>query len=727
MDQKGKSAGRDFNEEQKPPRVPLLTRFWSMIDRFGLDFLAILLFCLFILSILGFLGWTGGTFVGYWIRLLMHLMGWGSFYAVFLFGLLGLLALRKHFIRLPLISFKQILSLEGLIFSSIVILDLAGGHDLAAANEGQWGGTIGWGLAEILPQPFRIITWILAILLTVLFALHGFGVLKWIVPKIEKWLGVQSDEEKNTNAAPFEKSDQGFSSSSLEGKIKQIEKAESAIGLHRDERLPPLHLLSNDTSRPLDEETIQATAQQIETTLAEFGIPAKVVGYRTGPTVTQYAVEPGFIDKENSEGESTKQKIRVAQISALSKDLTLALSAERLRIEAPVPGRAYIGIEIPNSSNALVRLRPVLESESFQKLGSPLGVALGKDVSGQPLVADLGKMPHLLIAGTTGSGKSVCITTLTTCLIMNNTPADLRLVMLDPKMVELVRFNGLPHLLGTVETDEDRMQAALQWAIGEMDNRYRILEDAHARDLDSYNRKMQRKKLPTLPRIVILIDELADLMMARPEQTQFSLVRLAQMARATGIHLVVATQRPSTNVITGIIKANFPARIAFMVASGVDSRVILDMTGAETLMGKGDLLFLNPEIGNLQRAQGIMVTDAEIKKIINFWQRMSPAGGELAAPWEEFVKNEEESGEDGMLEQAIDVVRKTRRASASLLQRRLRLGYPRAARLIDELEEMGIIGPAQVGGKEREVLIPEEGESSSNRMEEQAPEEFPEQ
>jgi S-DNA-T family DNA segregation ATPase FtsK/SpoIIIE len=724
MNEKGKPEARDHEKGQEPPRDAVLTRFWSVIDRFGLDFLAILLFCLFILSILGLLQWTNGTFIERWIHLLRDLVGWGSYYAVFLFGLLGLLALRKHFIRLPLISFKRILSLEGLIFSTVVILDLVGGHNLAEANNGNWGGTIGWGLVEILPPPFRIITWIFAILLTILFILHGFGIIKWLVLKIEKWLGIQHEETKSNNPTVFRTPDKSELGVSQDGKVLEIEKTEAAIALHRDERLPPLNLLSNDTSRPLDEETIQATAQQIESTLAEFGIPAKVVGYRTGPTVTQYAVEPGFIDKENSEGEATKQKIRVAQISALSKDLTLALSAERIRIEAPVPGRAYIGIEIPNSTNAMVRLRPVLESENFQKLSSPLGVALGKDVSGQPVVADLSKMPHLLIAGTTGSGKSVCITTLITCLIMNNTPADLRLVMLDPKMVELVRFNGLPHLMGAVETNQDRMQAALQWAIAEMDNRYRILEDAHVRDLESYNRRMQRKKQPTLPRIVILIDELADLMMARPEQTQFSLVRLAQMARATGIHLVVATQRPSTNVITGIIKANFPARIAFMVASGVDSRVILDMTGAETLLGKGDLLFLNPEVGNLQRAQGIMVTDAEIKKIINFWQRMSPVGGEVKAPWEDLVKNETESEEDGLLEQAIDVVRKSRHASASLLQRRLRLGYPRAARLIDELEEMGVVGPAQVGGKEREVLIPEEGEATEDRAEDHAPEDY---
>ena len=280
-----------------------------------------------------------------------------------------------------------------------------------------------------------------------------------------------------------------------------------------------------------------------------------------------------------------RQKVRVSQIANLSRDLALALSAERLRIEAPVPGRSYVGIEVPNQHNSIVRLRPLLESEAFQRLGSPLAIALGRDVSGAPVVADLARMPHLLIAGTTGSGKSVCIAALTTCLVMNNAPSDLRIAMLDPKMVELVRFNGLPHLLGKVETEQERMLGVLHWALAEMDNRYRLLETNRARDLEAYNRKMQRRKQETLPRIVILIDELADLMMSSPDQTEHSLVRLAQMARATGIHLVLATQRPSTDVVTGLIKANFPARIAFTVASSVDSRVILDMNGAETLLG----------------------------------------------------------------------------------------------------------------------------------------------
>ena len=335
----------------------------------------------------------------------------------------------------------------------------------------------------------------------------------------------------------------------------------------------------------------------IEKTLAEFGISTTVIGFRVGPTVTQFAVQPGFMKRPgNTEEEAQQIKVRVAQIASLQKDLALVLSAERLRIEAPVPGKPYVGIEVPNTHSSVVRMRSILETDSFHKIGAPLAMALGRDVSGQPVVADLARMPHLLIAGATGSGKSVCITALAACLAMNNPPEDLRMVMIDSKMVELLRFNGLPHLYGKVETNVERILGVLRWVVVEMEHRYRLLEAAHARDLEAYNRKLARKKDSSpLPRIVVLIDELADLMMSTPDQTEHNLVRLAQMARATGIHLIVATQRPSTAVVAGLIKANFPARLAFAVASGVDSRVILDTTGAENLLGRGDLLFLNPE------------------------------------------------------------------------------------------------------------------------------------
>jgi S-DNA-T family DNA segregation ATPase FtsK/SpoIIIE len=486
----------------------------------------------------------------------------------------------------------------------------------------------------------------------------------------------------------------------------------------RDELLPPLNLLMNGHASQLDETQILETADLIVQTLAEFGIPVHVAGFRTGPVVTQFAVEPGFVERIGPDGNPVMQKVRVSQISNLAKDLARALSAERLRIEAPVPGRSYVGIEVPNSRSSTVRLRPILETERFNKLGSPLALALGEDVAGQPVVADLVRMPHLLIAGTTGSGKSVCIAAITTCLAVNNTPEELKLAMLDPKMVELVRFNGLPHLLGKVETDIERMLAVLRWALAEMDRRYRLLETAHARDLETYNRKMDRLKGERLPRIVILIDELADMMMTAPDQTEHAIVRLAQMARATGIHLIVATQRPSADVITGLIKANFPTRISFTVASSVDSRVILDVNGAETLLGRGDMLFLNPEEGVPVRAQGVFVTDQEVSRIIHFWQKMLNQNSTPVSvpPWEDLVEGDEDD-EDELIESAIEVVRKAQRASTSLLQRRLRIGYPRAARLIDQLEEMGVVGPSQGGGREREVLLSDEDEDDLKNQE----------
>ncbi len=392
--------------------------------------------------------------------------------------------------------------------------------------------------------------------------------------------------------------------------------------MERPIELPPMDILNKGETFVPDKRSINLTAGLIEKTLAEFGIPARVVGFRSGPTVTQFAVEPGYIDKS----EDDRQKIRVSQISSLQRDLALALSAERLRIEAPVPGKSYVGIEIPNPNASSVALRPILESESFHRVNSQLALALGRDVSGHPVISDLATMPHLLIAGTTGSGKSVCITAITACLVMNNTPEDLKLAMIDPKRVELMRFNDMPHLMGSVETEIERILGVLRWATTEMDYRYKLLQKEGARNIDSYNKKMERKGKPKLPKIVILIDELSDLMISAPDETEHAIIRLAQKARAIGIHLIVATQRPSTDVVTGLIKANFSTRISFAVASSIDSRVILDTGGAETLLGKGDMLFLHPEVGLPQRAQGVIITDQELNKIIRWWKKNQNQG-----------------------------------------------------------------------------------------------------
>jgi S-DNA-T family DNA segregation ATPase FtsK/SpoIIIE len=365
---------------------------------------------------------------------------------------------------------------------------------------------------------------------------------------------------------------------------------------------------------------------------------------------------------------------------------------------------------VPNAQPGIVSLRPIIESEQFYRYSrSPLAIALGREVDGAPAAADLAKMPHLLIGGTTGSGKSVCLRSLATCLVSNNTPEQLRLIMLDPKMVELVRFNGLPHLLGHVEVELDRIIGVLRWITREMDRRYKLMEESMSRNIDVYNHG--RRKRDRLPRMVVLIDELAELMMEYPDETEHLITRLAQMARATGIHLVVATQRPSTDVVTGLIKANFPARIGFAVASGIDSRVILDSVGGEDLIGKGDMLYQAPEAAGPIRIQGCFVSDNEMERVVDFWvdnwvwDEDSGEDDEWA-PWEKSLRRRaivEET--DELLEEAVVLVQQEQEASASMIQRKLNVGYPRAGRIIDSLFRLGVVGPELAGGRTRDVLI----------------------
>ncbi|PKN93681.1 MAG: cell division protein FtsK [Chloroflexi bacterium HGW-Chloroflexi-7] len=647
-------------------------------------------------NVAGFFGVSKGAIITPWIRMLNKFLGWGAIIAILMVGLTGVSAFRYSAGKSFPLSLGRVIALEGAFFSMLAVLSIIGGFSLERAEVGKDGGVLGWGLARLFPG------FLGAILYTgffVVLSLVAAGVLSKVIQKIISWSN-QSHVEREPY---FEREIR----QQVTPQTKSMEEDLNALVNmpQRDDRLPPLNLLMSEHNVPPDQAQIKLKAQTIENTLAEFGLPVKVIGFRVGPTITQYALEPGFIVKTASDGTSVKQKVRVSQISGLSRDLTLALKASRLRIETPVPGRNFVGVEVPNNENNVVRMRPILDSTEFRTMNSPLALALGRNVSGEVVVADLEKMPHLLIAGTTNSGKSVCITAITTCLVMNNSPYDLKLVMLDPKMVELVRFNGLPHLLGKVETETERMQAVLRWALAEMDARYRLLADARARNIESYNHKMVQKNKPKMPRIVILIDELADLMMSAPDQTEHSLIRLAQMARATGMHLVVATQRPSTDVVTGLIKANFPARISFAVASSIDSRVILDNTGAESLLGKGDMLYLDPAKAGLQRVQGILMGDSEIEKVINHWQRMNEANIGEEAPWEGIVDEIVEAEGDQLVEQAIGVVKAAGKASVSLLQRRLRIGYPRAARLIDELEEMGVVGPSMGSGRDREVLV----------------------
>jgi S-DNA-T family DNA segregation ATPase FtsK/SpoIIIE len=644
--------------------------------------------------------------------------------------------------RVAPVPWGRVVAGEVAFASALALLALVDGLSLPRAEAGSAGGIVGWGIASVLDlalgswgTPIALGVVLLASVTYALFGLIGARLPGPTVTRPPARTAPPAALVSSESARPASRAEtggptqQGKKAVRLPSEFRksfrvaapQAEKPARSIG--RDRRLPPLDLLDRGEAVSITSAEINRAAGIIEKTLAEFGLPVRVVDFRTGPAVTQFAVEPGFLEHATPEGERKRQKVRVSQISALASDLALALSAPTLRIEAPVPGQPYVGIEVPNRRSAVVRLKPLIETEAFHSVGSPLTIALGRDVAGKAIVADLASMPHLLVAGTTGSGKSVCLTALTACLTFNNTPDDLRLVVIDPKMVELVRFNGLPHLLGKVETDLKRIVGVLRWCTSEMDRRYRLLEEARARDLSAYNRKAGRRTgMERLPRIVVILDELADLMMMAPDQTERTLVRLAQMARATGLHLVVATQRPSTDIVTGLIKANFPARISFAVASAVDSRVVLDTVGAETLLGRGDMLFLSPEAGSPVRVQGAYVSDLEIERLIEYWQKETVEDESLAVvfpPWEEMIGREERlQEEDEVLERAIELVKRTGQASASMLQRRLRLGYPRAARLMDELEALGVIGRPQSGGRTREVLTPrEEGEERDDEEE----------
>jgi len=489
-------------------------------------------------------------------------------------------------------------------------------------------------------------------------------------------------------------------------------KEETRTG-RRLKALPDLDLLQYIDMLLPEEDEINHKVVLIENTLLEFDVDIEVIDVQVGPTVTRYAVQPYKADGS--------ERIRLSKITSYANDLSLALSAKRLRLETPVPGTNYMGIEVPNQQPSIVALRNVIESKTYydenkKKDSPPLFIPIGRDVSGTPISINLADMPHLLIAGTTGSGKSVCIGAIATALLMQNTPDKVKMIMLDPKMVELTRFNGIPHLMGPVETDPERIIGVLRWCTREMDRRYKLLEEHAARNIDIYNERhgTRRRGGEYLPYIVIMVDEIGDMMMSHPDETEKSITRLAQMARAVGMHMIVATQRPSVDVITGLIKANFPSRIAFSVASGVDSRVILDTVGAEHLLGRGDMLYLSSDAAGPKRIQGCFVSDEEVRDVVEYWRTWNKEqieAGELQpmynGPWERGLTRRQFLAEtDPMLEEAIELVVDTQEASASMIQRKLGLGYPRAARIMDMLEELGVVGDSVGGGRARKVMIP---------------------
>ncbi len=463
---------------------------------------------------------------------------------------------------------------------------------------------------------------------------------------------------------------------------------------------PPLSLLADTVGGKADRGDIKKNADVIEKTLESFGIAARVAEVNLGPAVTQYALEIALGTK-------------LSKITTLANDMALALAAPtgQIRIEAPIPGRSLVGIEVPNRSPEFVPLKKMLDSDQMEKAKSRLAVALGLNVSGNPVVDDIGRMPHVLIAGATGSGKSVCINSFIAAILFRASPAEVKFILVDPKRVELTQYNGIPHLLTPVIVDPEKVVSALKWAISEMDRRYKLFAEVGVRNIEGYN---ELSGFSALPYIMIIVDELADIILYAPAEVEDTICRIAQMARATGIHLIISTQRPSVDVITGLIKANIPCRIAFNVSSQVDSRVIIDTPGAEKLLGRGDMLYIPPDQAKPTRIQGTLVSEPEIQKLINFLKKTG-----VAPQYTEEVTRmpakpgmapgEGEEGKDELFEDAVRTVCRYDRASASLLQRRLKVGYARAARIIDQLERAGIVGPAE-GSKPREVLIknPEE-------------------
>ena len=692
---------------------------------------------------------NSGALIGLWVRLIVFLFGWGA-YAIAV-GLMaaGLLWLR-HLVHQPMVwRWRPILGFEltliGLLTLSHAFLRQRGWQ---LVESGRGGGVIGWALClffatilgPLITQCLMGLMVALGLALTFDLTLQDFRRIGIHLAELWRaWRAARQAQKERRAAATLTVSDeaatlpQGVAVSPLSRhKAPQPtpeSKAAPAQPTRKKSRprrpratssatLVPLDLLQESQTVGMNPEEITRKRRIIEETLAQFGVPAKVTEVRPGPIVTQFGVSPGYISR-GTEGQR-RRKVRVSQIASLADDLALALAAPSLRVEAPVPGRAVVGIEVPNAETSLVRLRAVLESDAYRRCTRPLCFAVGLDVAGTPQVADLARMPHLLVAGTTGSGKSVFVKSLAASLVMRNTPDTLRLIAIDPKMVELSHLNGLPHLLGMAETSVERGLRVLRWVAHEMDVRYKRFAELTARNLEDYNTKVTRKRsgkeplddAKPLPRIVVLIDELADLMLFEPEETERLLTRIAQMARATGIHLVVATQRPSTDVVTGLIKANFPARVSFATASIVDSRVILDTPGAETLLGRGDMLFLRPDASSPMRIQGCFISEDELEAIIHYWQQeigATPA----KPPWDAVseARGPEQWRIEGLdkdadlLEQAIAYARSQGSVSTSGIQRRLRISYPRAARLMEQMENMGIVGPQESAGRKRRVIL----------------------
>ncbi|MBN1642914.1 MAG: DNA translocase FtsK 4TM domain-containing protein [Anaerolineae bacterium] len=743
------------------------------------EILGIAILAMAILTFLSFISPNQGQVTATWLTWLRQGFGWGAFVMPIILGATGLGLLMYGFGRLPPVRWERVF---GLLLLFAVLLGLThlrtpADDAWSLVTEGRGGGLLGWavgyGLAYAIGRSGAYVLIVALVFVAVVLILGQstsdilMAIVLWVDELRGQWVTWRAEQRARTGArrqdAPqydlnpraSARADRRAGAAqppaqrrpvvigdepqpqSIESIAAPVAPPEPALDELLEEmppartqalrprrgkavpwRLPTVGAVLDElTDQEISQAEIQHQVQVIEKTLDSFGVPARVVEVNQGPVITQFGVEPGF-----TVGRGGKEtKVKVSRISALSDDLALALAAAPLRIEAPVPGRSIVGIEVPNKEVALVSLRGVMETPSFERMRkkTPLPIALGENVAGEAIVTDLVSMPHLLIAGATGSGKSVCINAIVAGFLCTNTPDTLQMIMIDPKRVELTGFNGIPHLLAPVVVDLERVVGTLQWVTREMEQRYRRFAKVGARNIEDFNQRVVAGDQERMPYIVVFIDELADLMMIAPDEVERSICRIAQMARATGIHLIIATQRPSVDVVTGLIKANFPARISFMVTSSVDSRVIIDTVGAERLLGSGDMLFMSPDASQTMRLQGCFVSDPELERLIAYWKREAAAHKGETVPGDEFVQRalpmlqemqepEQEPlpGEgDEMLPQAIELVQREGRASVTLLQRRLRIGYARASRLIESMEDQGIVGPDEGGSRGRQVLV----------------------
>ena len=708
---------------------------------------AVFLFALAVLFLLGFLD-MASTLGNFFNKTIGLLFGWGKWVSPLVLVIGGIILLYR---KETLFYVTKLAGLSVAFFSVLGFLHLYMDPDklLAVAKDGIGGGYVGYIIAYILLKLTGTIAG--TVILSALFLIgiilaFNFSIISFLqhLPSLRKkdeeiLTGASTEaeeilaEKERTNEANFvedseenrvwieeeQKPDPKFS-------VKPISSLSQELRIREGNKspkkwtFPPLNLLESSAGKAHAGD-VSRNAKIIHDTLSHFGIEVELGEIQVGPTVTQYSFRP-------AEG------VKLSKITALSNDLALALAAHPIRIEAPIPGKSLIGIEVPNKQVALVRLRNILASDQFKNRKSSLTLAFGEDVSGSYIFSDLKKMPHLMIAGSTGTGKSVCINTILLSLLYQNSPENLRLILVDPKRVELTLYNDIPHLLSNTIVENGNALKAFKWAISEMERRYRVFQDTGSRDLESYNEKVRggekrnitdpetgevaEEELNHLPYIVIVIDELADLMFSHGKEVEGAIIRLAQMARAVGIHLIVSTQRPSVEVITGLIKANISTRIAFKVATLVDSRTILDASGAEKLLGNGDMLLISSQSAKPKRIQGVLVSEIEVKKVVKFIrdQRIETEKQDLGGDAPIFTSGKVDfeaaaaanpQYEDDLYQEAKRVVTEAGKASSSLLQRRLRVGYARAARLIDMLEEQGVIGPGE-GAKPREILITRE-------------------